>query len=79
MKTKLDVIAYADMYLDSKQFDDYIQDAYWRDSFDADKVIDLMLTQAQKDKVTLLNLDDSYTELYKLIKIAKDTAEVGLS
>jgi hypothetical protein len=68
---------YADDFSMSKAFEDYIDSAYWSDSFDTEEAFQMMMDSAQENGILLDNVDEfDYDRFF--YEIYKDS-EKGLS
>lgn len=70
---------YVNDYLDSEDFENYAQDAFWRRDFNEDYVLGVIQSNANQDLLFLVDFDENIELIYKLIVEAYKTKEKGLS
>lgn len=68
-------IKYFEDYLNSLEFEEYINESYWLRNFNEDKVFEKIANQAIEDGLYLDNLEELAPQIYKLITTAYDSAE----
>lgn len=70
---------YVNDYLDSEDFENYAQDAYWNRTFNEDFVFSDIISKAISDGLFLEDMDEHTEAIYELIIQAYDNKEKGLS
>jgi len=54
---KMNSVDFADKYVETEQFEDYVQDSHWNQSFNTDRALCHMLDNAEERGVEIVNLD----------------------
>lgn len=68
---------YAEAFVDTKAFDEYVQDSYWQDNFSTDRCLEMMKEFAAGETVALTGIDEF--EYDKFFYDTYECMEKGLS
>lgn len=72
-------LKYVNDYLDSEDFENYVQDSFWRQNFSSDLVFGQIMQNAKDDLLFLEDIDEHMNTIYDLINEAYEIKEKGLS